>query len=268
MIIPIKKSKKQIQIYKAYGPLFGSILKKTKSFLEEKKDLKISQIYEILKSFTSEELKGEKYSFPFLKEKNYKDSFNRIACISINEIIGHGLPDINLKLENKDVVSVDFGLKIFDLFFDGAFTFYFGKQKEKPEWIDKPLNAIKNINGKRIEDTSGVSEIIQKTAIEKPSLDIIASVTGHGIGINLHESPLIHNAIGSYSKVKFFDGLVFCVEPIYSFNNGEETAISQTYIDSDNWSIVTTNKKKTSHFETMFIYEENVLIDLLEMSKW
>jgi methionyl aminopeptidase len=267
--IPIIKSKEEIEFYLKFGIKFGSILKHCKSYIEDEVSFKVENILDLLSYYTYREFETLDYSYPFEDQANqYGEKFNTIACISINDTIGHGRPDLKYRLKEGDIISIDFGLKINELYFDGAFTLYFGNQDNKPEWIDRPLRTIKTIknSGRFYKKTSDISKQIELEANICKPLDIVTGITGHGIGRSLHEAPQIHNANGLYQPTDLIDGLVFCVEPLYIYkdsNNKPKTA--QIYMDSDGWSIKTINKQPGTHFETMFLYKDNKLIDLLNL---
>jgi methionyl aminopeptidase len=259
--IPFIKSDEEIQNYLELGPMFGSVLYNTYKAISTKTIITPKQTLEFLTELSKDTFHGMKISFPFVNETNYFDEkFNSIACISVNDVAGHGR--YNKKFKETDIISVDFGITINRLNFDGAFTY--GLEP----WVYSPLKAIKNVTNTKCNTTKDISKIIQETAREE-EVDIIASIAGHGIGKKLHEPPIIHNALGNFIPFDLIKGLCFCIEPLYVKRNIKKPLeLVKTYIDSDGWSIKTVDSQPASHFETMYTIFNRKMVDLLDLSKW
>jgi methionyl aminopeptidase len=207
--------------------------------------------------------------YPFKPQKNKSGKkFGAASCVSINDTVAHCKPN-RKKFKQGDIVSIDCGWRLGSLMYDAAFTVSYNTKEELP-WVTAPLRTLIDIKEKiRIANTStDISQIIEYNA-KVQNLDIVTALAGHGIGHELHEPPIIHNAMGNFSPVELFDGLVFCIEPIYTPSMGE-TKQATVYIDSDGWSIKTIKKEPTTHWETMFCIEKEnpKLVDLVGLSKW
>ncbi len=270
--LPIKKSIQDINFYKKYGPKFGKILNQLRVDLLHgrlKTPKKIdSQFFELCwKAFSC----FQDMSFPFETRKNYLDKeYDYTICVSRQDSVGHQPPD-NIPFKNGEIISVDCGLQAQGLHFDAAFTTTFNDIS--PDWVNAPYETLKMIKQQQPTSTKEIASIIQEEA-ERNLLDIVVSLSGHGIGYKLHEPPQIRNARGDFANTEFFEGLCFCAEPIYvlpkqvkSFDN-YNIQIAKTYLDSDGWTIKTIDKQPATHFETMFCFSNGTLIDLTEVSNW
>ena len=270
--IPFKKSKYQIEVYKENAPIFGSVLKELESDIAAKK-IKPKDIA----SKFEEQCKNiwQEVSFPFKNVKNDYGYFDKSICLSVNSTVAHG--DYNeIDFFNQgDLVTVDCGMSIlikskFDfkrLHFDSAFTTIYGKNEcsylDKYNLLKTNLYCLKELNNKEIIDTYNLSSIIESIAAEN-GYGIIADLTGHGIGLSLHEAPKIYNLKTKYNNLSLFDGLVLCVEPIYTLGD----KFTKVFTDSDGWTIKTVDGSLNSHFETMYLVEDGKLIDLVGISEW
>lgn len=278
--IPIKKSPKQIKSYLKHGSEFGSVL------YQIYKDLKQGLLFsgnEIEKKF---KYLSQKYNltvdYPFKYEVNRQGkTYGSSICVSANDKIAHCRPT-NRKFKTGDIISVDFGWKLDRLNYDAAFTVEFNT-KNTSEWIKRPQTHVLKFIDQEANTTSISASIQEMSRILLPnsrnlkvksynysSLDIVTALAGHGIGEDLHEAPKIHNAVGQFTNIVFFDGLVFCVEPIYVLKKDStgQPEQAQVYIDSDGWTVRTINKQPSTHWETMFCVHNNQLIDLVGISKW
>lgn len=263
--IPVKKSKKQIKSYLKHGKEFGKILFQIYETLQDN-ILKTSRDIELYFKELAEHY-DPTVDYPFRDQVNQQGKrYKAPICVSINDAVAHCRPKSTTKLKKNDIISVDCGLKINGLMYDSAFTV--ADNSEQPDWIKAPHHTLRRIGAHtKLTNTSNISKIIQNTA-ENYYLDIVTALAGHGIGTSLHEAPQIHNAMGNFASIDLFEGLVFCVEPIYTYSGLLDTKQSPVYIDSDGWTIKTVNKQPSTHWETMFAVIDNRLVDLIGITKW
>src|SRR5579885_2229615 len=126
--------------------------------------------------------------------KNYKvanNTFPEDLCISVNKELVHGIGK-NVRLEDGDVVSFDFGVTNGNAIVDAARTFIFGTPKIQEHMkliqttrlcLDNAINSIKL--GKRVGE---IGYSIYKTALSK-GFKTIEVYGGHGIAPNkVHSS--------------------------------------------------------------------------------
>jgi methionyl aminopeptidase len=175
--------------------------------------------------------------------KGYRD-YPSSLCTSINEEIIHGIPS-SRKLQEGDIISLDFGV-IYDGYYgDAAVTYPVGEVSlEAKRLIDAAEKAFfkgfkKLQDGYRISD---ISHAIQ-TSVESQGFSVIRSFVGHGIGISLHEEPQIPNfgAPGRGPKIK--KGLVLAIEPMIAAGDWNVD------IKDDNWTAITKDRSLSAHYE-------------------
>jgi len=270
--LPIKKSEEEILLYMKYGKKFNEILLHLKVLVEEGIEWDLEKKFtEISEDILSNQDDIKSISYPFKHQKNYLGrEFGHAICMSINNVVAHGEPTI---LKTGDTVSVDCGLFLCFkngscLNFDSAFTGVFGEKLDKDSWIYKSKNALNEIEIQQPKDTKSISKIIRHVAKDS-KLKQVVSMTGHGIGHNLHEPPSIHNAPADFNNIELFEGLVFCAEPIFVKSDEDfEKFIVQTALGSNGWEVLTTSDEMSTHFETMFCFVNGQIIDLIGVSKW
>ena len=216
--------------------------------------------------------------FPFCKQKNcFNDRFNNSVCVSVDDEIAHGSPS-HKKLLKGQIVSADFGLALPVahsnrlLHFDAAFTAAY-KTQEQPEWVLQAHKALQEIITNQPRTTGEISSIVAASGYSRDEIDLVVSLTGHGIGYSLHERPAIYNAPGTqYDYQDLFEGLCFCAEPVFAKSltplSVRKSRIAKTYLDSDGWTVKTIDGSSTTHFETMFCVTNNEVIDLCGITEW
>lgn len=175
---------------------------------------------------------------------NPSDPFPGSLCVSINEVVVHGIPT-NYELEEGDIISVDCGVYYKGFHSDSAYTYAVGEVSESTkkllritkESLYKAIDTVKS--GARIGD---ISFAVQKHA-ENNGFTIVRELVGHGVGRSLHEAPEVPNFGRRGKGRKMQEGLVLAIEPMINLGN---RAIVQ---EQDGWTIRTLDRKPSAHFE-------------------
>jgi len=175
--------------------------------------------------------------------KGYRN-YPATLCVSINEEVVHGIPGPRT-LREGDIVSIDVGVNLRGYFGDAAITFPVGEidqgAKRLLEATEKALHiGIEMARvGNRLHDISHAIQIW----VESNGFSVVRDFVGHGIGRNLHEEPQIPN-FGSPGKgPRLEKGMVFALEPMVNEGSYEVKILS------DGWTVVTTDGKRSAHFE-------------------
>ncbi|WP_066387890.1 type I methionyl aminopeptidase [Helicobacter himalayensis] len=173
--------------------------------------------------------------------------FPNAACISVNEVIIHGIPT-DYKLKSGDIVGVDIGTEYNGWYGDGAVTFgigAIGKQDEKliacsKNALETAISTIKsNMHFKEL------SKVLEDSILQAGFVPL-RGFCGHGIGRAPHEEPEIPNYLESSNPKqgsKIRDGMVFCIEPMICQKSGEPKILN------DKWSVVSVDGLNGSHYE-------------------
>lgn len=171
--------------------------------------------------------------------------FPGTCCISVNEEVVHGIPS-DRALREGDIVGVDCGVIKDGWHSDSAETFAVGEvvpearelMRVTRECLDRAIDAI--AVGRRLS--------VIGTAVEGHArahgFSVVETLVGHGIGRDLHEDPQVPN-YRSYSMPDpvMEEGLVIAIEPM--INAGTKQVVTE----SDDWTIVTADRKLSAHFE-------------------
>ena len=85
--------------------------------------------------------------------------------------------------------------------------------------------------------------------------DIVLSLAGHGVGIDLHEDPIIPN-FGKYnSGIVLEEGMTIAVEPMSTMGKRE------VCLEDNDWTVSTFDGKPSAHYEnTLLITKDGVEI--------
>lgn len=169
--------------------------------------------------------------------------FPSSICTSINEEVIHGIPT-KRHLKEGDLLKIDIGVIYKGYCADAARTYLIGNCSPLCRKLkDVAYEAFKRglsscSNGGSIRD---ISYAIQ-SYVESFSFSVVRDFGGHGIGKALHEEPEVLNYASS-CNIKIKEGMVFTIEPMVNEGGWEVEILS------NKWTVVTKDRKLSSHFE-------------------
>lgn len=175
------------------------------------------------------------------------NGFPGSVCLSVNEVVVHGIPSKKIILKAGDIVTLDIGVEYKGYHGDSAWTYPVGEiSKENQQLLDVTLaslyEGLKQIKpGNRVSDISHAIE----SYVKPFGYGIVEEFTGHGIGKSLHEDPYVPNFGKSGTGPVLKKGMTICVEPMVNIGT------KRVVVLHDNWTTVTVDKKNSAHFEHM-----------------
>ena len=174
--------------------------------------------------------------------------FPASACISVNEMVVHGIPGDRI-IQDGDIVSVDVCAYKNGYHGDACRTFTIGKVSAEVEKLVKVTEECfyKGIEGlKAGTPLFDIGYKVQKHA-EAHGYGVIRSYTGHGIGREMHEDPSVPNygKLGTGMRLKA--GTVICVEPMIAMGTWKVKLLP------DGWGAVTVDGKPAAHYENTLV---------------
>lgn len=188
----------------------------------------------------------------FLGYRGYPAS----TCISIDEVIVHGIPG-DREIKDGDLVSVDVGAFKNGFHGDAARTFLVGEVSEDKQKITRVVEESLALGiaaakpGGRIGD---ISAAVQQHA-ESNGFSVVRSLVGHGIGRHMHEDPQVPNFGPAGEGVMLKPGMTLAIEPMINAGTHETETLD------DGWTIVTADRRISAHWEnTIAITETGVEI--------
>jgi methionyl aminopeptidase len=183
-----------------------------------------------------------------------------VVCASVNDVIVHGIPS-RARLEEGDMIGLDFGSILEGFVGDGAITVPVGKVAPRTqELIDTTREclelAIDEMRpGRHLGD---IGAAVQEHA-EKHGFHVIRNFVGHGIGRRMHEDPQVYNYGRRGRGLELRTGMVLAVEPMLCEigpklrsrieRAGRDGVIEDVRTDNDRWTARTIDGTMAAHFE-------------------
>ena len=180
------------------------------------------------------------------------NGFPANSCISVNEVVVHGIPSPKKILKNGDIVSVDIGAIYKGYHGDGAWTYACGtisnEAKKLLEATEASLFAglSQAKAGNRLTD---ISHAVQVYA-ESQGFSVVRDFVGHGIGTQMHEEPQIPNFGLPGKGITLRPGMTIAVEPMINAGRKEVKVLA------DGWTTITLDKSLSAHFEHTILITE------------
>jgi len=175
------------------------------------------------------------------------------SCISVNEVVIHGLPDRNRVLMEGDLVSIDVGAYVDGFHGDAARTYSVGQASEEANRLMTVTQEALELGIReldKMERLGNVSYAIQ-TYVEGQGFSIIREYVGHGIGKDLHESPQIPNYGFPNRGIRLRKGMTLAIEPMVSAGDW------RTEVLDDGFTAVTVDRSLAAHYEDTVALTEN-----------
>jgi methionyl aminopeptidase len=176
--------------------------------------------------------------------KGYR-GFPASVCVSINEEVVHGIPSSSRRLEEGDIVSLDFGVLKDGYYGDAALTVPVGDVSDEAQRLlriarESLYNGIDQAKeGAHLGD---ISHAIQKHA-EGAGYFVVRAFVGHGIGAHLHEAPQVPNFGPPGQGPTLRPGMVLAIEPMVNAGTHDVRTLD------DKWTVVTADRSLSAHFE-------------------
>lgn len=199
--------------------------------------------------------------------KNYPGPYPYPAStnVSVNEELVHGIPNPRRKLSAGDIVSIDCGTIYQGFVADSAITVPIGEVSDEVAHLvavteEALYRAIAQcVPGKRVGDISAAVE----QYVESEGLCVTREYTGHGVGRQMHEGPSVPNYGTPGRGMLLRPGMTIAIEPMVLIGDGA------TRVTSDQWTVISRNRRPTAHFEHTVAITTNgpVILTLLKDGK-
>jgi len=196
----------------------------------------------------------DKYCYEWIIARKAKpaclhfEGYPATACISVNDVIIHGIPNKKHIIKDGDIVSVDLCIDLNGYISDSARTYMVGNVDPK---VQKLVKVTEECLYKGIEAASmpraRISDIGKAVSdhAHKFGFAPIEEYCGHGVGLELHEDPEIPNYVCHHlGNPRIREGMVFAIEPM--INMGSKEILDD---DPDGWTVRTADGLPAAHFE-------------------
>lgn len=183
------------------------------------------------------------------------------VCTSVNHVACHGLPNAT-PLKKGDILNVDIAAVKNGCYSDTSKTYFIGGRSNasiiSQRIVDVTYESmLLGIEAVKPNNTLyDIAYAIDKNA-KKHGFSVIEVFCGHGVGLDLHEDPLIYHYVPKRKQELallaqvLLPGMVFTIEPILSVGSKDITILK------DGWTAITKDRSLSAQWEhTILVTEE------------
>ncbi len=179
--------------------------------------------------------------------------FPKSCCTSINNVVCHGIPNNDEILKDGDILNVDITTIYDEYFADSSRMYLVGNVDEADRKLVDVTKECLELGMKAVKPFRPINDIA--IAIEeyanKNGFSVVYDLSGHGIGKNFHEEPVICHYIQDEKTMIMTPGMVFTIEPM--INAG---VADVDFSEEDGWTVTTVDGKKSAQFEHTILVTE------------
>ncbi len=191
----------------------------------------------------------------YVADEKSKLIFPKSCCVSINEVVCHGIPSDDEILEEGDIVNVDVTTILNGYYADASRMFIIGKTTPEKEKLVRVAKECLEIGMKVCEKpyvfVGDIGNAIQRHA-HANGFSVVRDLCGHGVGLKFHEEPEVVHYGRKGTGMLLVPGMVFTIEPMINMGTWK------VFVDSeDGWTVVTDDELPSAQWEHTFVMTEN-----------
>lgn len=198
---------------------------------------------------------GDTPAFLNYRPDGARTPFPASLCVSVNDEVVHGIPKKDKILKEGDIISIDLGINHKGYFSDMAMTVAVGQVDESSAKLLRVTEEALNVGidacmpGNKVGDIGYAIETFIRG--QKTKYGIVEILSGHGVGVSIHEDPYIPNFGKKGTGERLVPGMIIAIEPMLNMGT------KNVFIDKDDWTFKTNDGKRSAHFEhTVLITED------------
>ena len=181
--------------------------------------------------------------------------YQHVSCISVNQVVVHGIPSHQVILKQGDLVKVDVCAAWKGYCADMARAYLVDvieSTEEMKLFIDTAKQSLQAgidqaVEGNRLFD---ISYAIQQVA-ESQGYGIVRDFAGHGIGKKMHEEPDVPNFGKKGTGMILRAGMTFAIEPMITMGHYD------VFVMKDGWTVQTVDQSLAMHVEDTILITQN-----------
>ncbi|OOR98944.1 type I methionyl aminopeptidase [Haemophilus paracuniculus] len=175
--------------------------------------------------------------------------FPKAVCISLNEVVCHGIPSDDKKLKKGDILNIDVTVIKDGYYGDNSKMYIVGETNVRSKRLCEVSQEALYIGIRTVKAGVRLREIgrnIQQY-VEKEGFSVVREYCGHGIGSEFHCDPQVIHYLGDDGGVVLQEGMVFTIEPM--INAGKK----EIRLMGDGWTVKTKDRSHSAQYEHQIV---------------
>lgn len=175
--------------------------------------------------------------------------FPNATCISLNEVVCHGIPSKDKALKNGDILNIDVTVIKDGYFGDNSKMFIVGETNIRSQKLVEAAQEALYVGLRAVKPGVRLNEIgraVQKYT-EAQGFSVVREYCGHGIGDQFHSEPQVLHYYADDGGVVLKKGMVFTIEPM--INAGKK----EVRVMGDGWTVKTKDRSHSAQYEHQIV---------------
>ncbi|WP_299579875.1 type I methionyl aminopeptidase [uncultured Sunxiuqinia sp.] len=191
------------------------------------------------------------------------NGYPKATCISLNEVVCHGIPNADQILKEGDILNIDVTTILNGYYGDTSKMYAVGEISAKAQRLIDVSKHCLDLGIQQVKPGNYVGNIgfVIGRYAKAQKFSVVYEFCGHGVGIDFHEAPQVDHIARKNTGDIMRPGMTFTIEPM--INEGRPT----TRVDkNDGWTARTSDGKLSAQFEhTILVTDDGyeVLSDVL-----
>lgn len=186
------------------------------------------------------------------------------TCVSVNDMVIHGIPTKGEVLADGDIVSVDICLERNGFISDSTHTYEIGKVSDEVHKLntvtEKALYLGIEAASAKGARTQNIAKAVYSYCAIQNGYGVVRDYCGHGVGFEMHEEPDIPNYVSlANPNPRLKPGMVIAIEPMICMGTYKIKTMA------DGWGVKTADGKPACHWEHTVAITENGLEILTQL---
>lgn len=183
---------------------------------------------------------------------NY-EGYPKSVCISINDVVCHGIPSTKTILKEGDIVNVDITTILDGYYADASRMFMIGQVSPEAEKLVQVAKECMERGIAAIKPWGFLGDIGEavETHAHANGYSVVTELGGHGVGKSFHEEPFVPHVGKKDTGMLLVPGMVLTVEPM--INAGKYKVVVDK---KDNWTVTTKDHSLSAQWEKTVLITE------------
>lgn len=172
--------------------------------------------------------------------------YPKSCCISLNEVVCHGIPSEKVILKNGDILNIDVTTILNGYYGDTSKMYTVGEVSPLALELIEVTKHGMNLGIQQVKPGNyfgNIGHAISKY-VKSQGYSVVYEYCGHGVGVDFHEEPQVDHTSRRNTGPIMRPGMTFTIEPM--INEGRPGTIVDK---SDKWTARTVDNKLSAQFE-------------------
>lgn len=236
----LNRSAEQIAMARAAGGLAADVLRMIAAHV--KAGVTTEYLDDVCNAYIVDELKVIPANVGY-------HGFTKTVCISVNQVVCHGIPSSKVVLADGDIVNIDVAVIKDGWFGDTSRMYYVGEPSPLAKRLVETTHEamLAGINVVKPGATLGdIGHAIQSVA-HREGFSVVREYCGHGIGQIYHDEPQVLHCGRKGEGMRLTQGMIFTIEPMINAGKAGTRQLA------DGWTVVTRDQSLSAQWEHMVV---------------